>query len=274
LLAFIPHELIFDRTPHLIPRIDHPNGGLILRFRICVCIALAGASLSTFFARAICAQAIIPVSYQLHAQAFASDSTGTVNSNPADITQGAVFDTLSHGASATSPTFGASGSASTGVALGDGNTIFGNIMRFSASASASPGTAAGGNGSGSGFGKLIADIPQQLTLSESAFGFGLSNFGNVRFVILRGDGSTFLSQSISGTTSFSGQLLNLPPDRYTFTIDGFRGLDHGGSASAGGMVNLQLVPEPGALSLGGLAATIFAQHRRRRRHHRPRARLA
>ena len=244
----------------------------MLRCRICVCPALVAASLTTFFTRAICAQAIIPVSHQLHAQAFATDSTGTVNDNPADIMQGAVFGSFSRGADATSPTFGAHGSASINVALGDGNTIFGNVMTFSASASASPGSAAGGSGGGSGFGRIIADVPQAITLSESAMGFGLSNFGNVRFEILRGDGSTFLFEFIDRTTNFSGHMLNLPPDRYTFTIDSFRGLDHGGSASAGGMVNLSLVPEPGAIGISAVAASIFAQ-RLGRRHRRPRASL-
>jgi hypothetical protein len=240
----------------------------MLRCRTCVCIALVAASLTTFLTRATCAQAIIPVSYQLHVLAFASDSTGTVNDNPADITAGAVFDSFQHQANATSPTAGAKGQATVFVALGDGNTLSGNIMLFNAGASANPG-APGGNASGSGFGRLIVDVPQQITLSESAFGFG-NNFNNVSFKIQRGDGSFFLSQAVDATTNINGLLLTLPPDRYTFTMDAFRGLSGGGSAGASGVVNLKLVPEPSALCLSGLAVTIFAH----RRHRRPRACLA
>jgi hypothetical protein len=237
------------------------------RCRICVCTGLVSASLTTFLTRAICAQAIIPVSYQLHVQAAASDSTGTVNDTPADITAGAVFDSFSHAADAALAS-GCRGTASIDVALADDNTIFGNIMTFRAGASATP-SAFGSSAGGSGSGRIVVDVPEQITLSESARGFG-NNFGNVTFKILRIDGSVFLSQSIDAMTNISGSLLTLPPDRYTFSIEVFRSLSGGGSAGASGLVDLKLVPEPSAVCLGGIAVSIVAQ----RRHRRPRVSVA
>ncbi len=212
------------------------------------------------------AQALMPVSWLLRASASASDGGGTTSDNPPDNVQGAVFGSFSQSATATSPQGAARGSALMDVRLAADNTLPGGDMLYIHGGAGAQILAQGATSAfGSSAGTLTVDVSQPITLSETAFTTGLQTFGNYEFRIYRSNGTVLHSVVFQPSTNFSNQLINLPPDRYAFSMSGSRGFNAGTSAGAGGVVEFKLVPEPA--SLCSIAACVGAAQLLRRRRH-------